>query len=200
MMDDFMQLKADQLLVRGQRAHAAGDTGTLRACLRELECRTTRAATSAETELRALIRGAGRAKHVTEANLNLNVVKDREIIYRRQSMIHAATKSVWLSSLTFPNPDLVDALLKKAKAGLGVTLIVADRTVRAPHEPEICRLERAGATCVFPDSTHSKALVVDEELVMVGSANADRVHRDLCVVFRDRGMASEVIAYLRNLE
>lgn len=114
-------------------------------------------------------------------------------------MIAAAERSVWLSSLTFPSASLVELLERKAKAGLSVTVVLADRTVKTTQNAEIGRLTRARARCCLLASTHSKALVIDEELVLLGSANAHRGHRDLCVSLRDVKLASEIIAYLDGL-
>jgi hypothetical protein len=115
-------------------------------------------------------------------------------------MIEAAAGSIWLSSLTFMHPELVPVLEKKARSGVTVTFVAARRTVKgASRDPDIARLVKAGAICRFLDSTHSKALVIDEELVMVGSANAHGGDHDLCVTMRDRRLAAQIIEYLSKL-
>lgn len=114
-------------------------------------------------------------------------------------MIDRAKRSVWMSSLTFPDSELVDALARKGRHIERVHLVVAERTVRDGHDKDLARLDRAGVDCKLLRSTHSKLLVIDENLVMVGSANAHHVHRDVCVVFRDARKAQELIEYMDRL-
>ena len=203
---DLRQFSGAKLLDTGRKAHRSGDKQLVRECLRELECRSSRAAAAAEQELRDLLKGrtraAGRATRPNDADgptEALALVKDADISYRREAMIERARRSIWLSSLTFPHSDLVPMLMKKARSNVFVGIVVANRTLKARHEAEVRGLTHAGARCTFLASTHSKALVIDEELVMLGSANAHGGHRDLCVLFRDRKLAGQIITYLNGL-
>ena len=200
---DLRQRTAAELLRAGKDAFGNRDKQLLRECLRELECRSSRAAAAAEEELRALARSVGRSRTAgsnTDDPIDaIALVKDTDIAYRRGSMIENAKRSIWLSSLTFPHSDLVPLLADKARSRVSVAIVVAGRQVQARHDAEVRRLTAAGARCMFPASTHSKALVVDEELVLLGSANAHGGHRDLCVSFRDCKTAAEIIEYLDGL-
>lgn len=206
--EELISLSADRLLQLGKSAARKADASRLRACLRELECRGSRAAAAAERELRALkqtLRATVREPEVAGASDACEIdaialVKDAEIRYRRLRMIEQAQKSIWLSSLTFLHKDLVSPLERKSRSGVHVTFVASRKTVRSPvHDAQIRRLAKAGAHCRFLDSTHSKAMVVDEALVLIGSANAHGGHRDLCICLRDEKLAAQIIHYLSSL-
>jgi phosphatidylserine/phosphatidylglycerophosphate/cardiolipin synthase-like enzyme len=127
------------------------------------------------------------------------VLINGEIFPAQLRVIKSARKSIWLSSLTFPKSSLTDALIMKADEGVDVTLIVADRKVGDAHDKVVRRLRRAGVDYAFPDSTHSKALVVDEEIIINGSANAHGGHRDICTLHADKAGAKKIIRELQRL-
>jgi hypothetical protein len=218
-----MQLGASELLEEGRAAHRGGDARRLRACLRELGCRRSREAAVAEESLRKLRLQIGREgvareekravtlmadagipltdhrKPPGERLAGLLVLKDAEIQPHRERMIEEARSSIWLSSLTFLQARLVPLLESKVRAGCDVTVVFADRTAGSSRNADIGRLHRVGVRCEPLRSTHSKALVVDGELVMVGSANLHGGHHDLCVAFRDAAKAREIVAYLERV-
>jgi phosphatidylserine/phosphatidylglycerophosphate/cardiolipin synthase-like enzyme len=117
----------------------------------------------------------------------------------RLALIARAQRSIWMSSLTCPHRDVVDALAKKARDGVEVNLVVADRKCGPAEEGALEQLERAGVEWDLVPSTHSKVLVIDELIVMNGSANAHGGHHDINHVFEDRNAALETISELRRL-
>lgn len=214
----MMELANEEILRDGLGAHRKGEGDVLEACLYELGHRTSRRAAAVEAELRALppIKTAARARprgvsksgtprpdegfvQRAERGQSVEFLKDEQIKPRREELIREARRSVWLSSLTFPYAELVDVLAAKARGGVDVTLIVAERQVRGKHETDLQRLEKAGVECVFLESTHSKLLVIDDEYMMVGSANAHGGHRDACTLNRNRALAIEAVEYLGYL-
>jgi hypothetical protein len=149
---DLRQHSAAELLRAGKAAYGNADRQLLRECVRELECRSSRAAAEAEEELRALAktapRGGRSSKVAPRADDSIDaiaLVKDTDIAYRRGAMIENAKRSIWLSSLTFPHSDLVPLLTAKARSRVSVAIVVAGRKVELRHEVEVQRLTSAGA-------------------------------------------------------
>jgi cardiolipin synthase len=115
--------------------------------------------------------------------------------------IHRAERRVWLATPYFaPGQAALFALSGAAMRGLDVRLILparsdsrlADASARSYFE----RLQRAGVRIHLygPRMLHSKALLVDDGLAMVGSANFDsrsfRLNFELSVLFADNGVAA----------
>src|SRR4051794_11797625 len=70
---------------------------------------------------------------------------DEDIPKARLDMVRSAQSSIDITSLTFPDVDLIAALEEAADAGVNVRLVVADRTIRRKHHEAIDRLVDAGA-------------------------------------------------------
>lgn len=96
------------------------------------------------------------------------------------SMIQEARTSIWIITPYFiPDEVLMRTLVLKARAGRDVTLIIPFRSnhpvtdlVRRVYLRELIE---AGARVLtyMPGMLHSKALIVDDQLGLVGSANFD---------------------------
>ena len=119
------------------------------------------------------------------------------------SAIHAARHRVWLATPYFvPGEAAMMALTSAARAGLDVRLLV-------PRESD-SKLVTLAARSYFgpllvagvkvyeygPRMLHAKGLLVDDGLVLMGSANFDhrsfRLNFEVGVLFDDRGIASEL--------
>ena len=129
-----------------------------------------------------------------------------EAIHRLQvSAIQAAKRRVWLMTPYFvPGEAAMMALTSAAMAGLDVRLLV-------PRESD-SKLVTLAARSYFgpllvagvkvyeygPRMLHSKSLLVDDELVVIGSANFDhrsfRLNFEVAVLFDDRALASRIAA------
>lgn len=133
------------------------------------------------------------------ASTPIRTVKNAEIMPERLALIARAQKSIWLASLTCPRPDLMEALVKRARTGVYVHVVFAERKRGDAQDRLLERLERAGGEWTLLRSTHSKVLVVDEHVVMNGSANAHGGHHDINHVFEDRAAARDSISELRRL-
>jgi cardiolipin synthase len=96
------------------------------------------------------------------------------------SMIQEAKQSIWIVTPYFiPDDVLLRSLIVKARSGVAVTLIVP---VRSNHpladfarRQSLRELLRAGARVLLftPGMLHSKALIVDDSVGLLGSANFD---------------------------
>ena len=117
--------------------------------------------------------------------------------------IHRAERRVWLATAYFvPSQAALFALGGAAMRGLDVRLLLparsdsklADASARSYFE----RLQKAGVRIFLygPRMPHSKALLVDDGLAVIGSANFDsrsfRLNFELSVLFCDQGVATDL--------
>ena len=117
--------------------------------------------------------------------------------------IHAASRRVWLVTPYFvPGEAAMMALTSAALAGLDVRLLVPKMSdsklvtwcVRSYYD----ELLAAGVKVYEygPRMLHSKALLVDDALALIGSANFDhrsfRLNFEVSVLFNDAGVAAEL--------
>jgi cardiolipin synthase A/B len=96
------------------------------------------------------------------------------------SMIQEATHNIWLITPYFiPDEVLLRTLIVKARAGRDVTLILPDRSNHPmadyARRTYLRQLVRAGARVLAyePRMLHAKAIIVDDRLGLIGSANVD---------------------------
>jgi cardiolipin synthase len=96
------------------------------------------------------------------------------------SMIQEAQRSIWIVTPYFiPDDVLLRSLIVKARAGKEITLI----TPRSSNHPVadfarrhyVRELQRAGANVLLfhPGMLHSKAMIVDDTVALLGSPNFD---------------------------
>lgn len=123
--------------------------------------------------------------------------------------IYAAKRRVWLATPYFvPGEAAMMALTSAALAGLDVRLLVpklADsRLVTYATRSSFDELLEAGVQVheYGPRLIHSKALLVDEETAIIGSANFDhrsfRLNFEVSLLFRDAGVASTLAGVLES--
>lgn len=96
------------------------------------------------------------------------------------SMVQEAKESIWIVTPYFlPDEVLLRSLVVKARAGRAVTLILPGRSnhpiTDLARRPYLRQLVRAGARVLAyqPRMLHAKAIVVDDSLALLGSANVD---------------------------
>jgi len=96
------------------------------------------------------------------------------------AMIHEAQRSVWIVTPYFiPDEVLLRSLIVKARAGRDVTLILPARSnhpvADLARRSYLRQLVRAGARVLAyqPRMLHAKAVIVDDTLGLIGSANVD---------------------------
>ena len=115
--------------------------------------------------------------------------------------IHAATRRVWLVTPYFvPGGPALMALTSAALSGLDVRLLVPrmsdSRLVTLAARSYFDELLAAGVKVYEygPRMLHTKALLVDEDVAIIGSANFDarsfRLNFEVSVLFRDTGVAT----------
>jgi cardiolipin synthase len=115
--------------------------------------------------------------------------------------IHAARQRVWLATPYFvPGEAAMMALTSAALSGLDVRLLVPrssdSKMVTFAARSYFDELIAAGVKVYEygPRLLHTKALLVDEELAIIGSANFDsrsfRLNFEVSMLFRDSGVAA----------
>lgn len=123
------------------------------------------------------------------------------------SAIHAASKRVWLVTPYFvPGEAARMALTSSALGGLDVRLLVPrmsdSRIVTLAARSYYDELLEAGVKVYEygPRLLHSKALLCDDDLALIGSANFDhrsfRLNFEVQVLFRDVVMADTLAAHI----
>ena len=127
-----------------------------------------------------------------------------EAIHRQHvGAIHAARERVWLVTPYFvPGEAGMMALTSAALGGLDVRLVIPkmsdSRVVTWATRSYFDELLAAGVKIYEygPRLMHSKALLVDDDLALIGSANFDhrsfRLNFEVQVLFRDAGIAAEL--------
>jgi cardiolipin synthase A/B len=127
-----------------------------------------------------------------------------EAIHRAHvSAIHAAKRRVWLTTPYFvPGEAAMMALTSAALAGLDVRLLVPrmsdSRLVTLAARSYFGRLLVAGVKIYEygPRMLHTKSLLVDDNLSIIGSANFDhrsfRLNFEVSMLFDDAGIASQL--------
>lgn len=133
-----------------------------------------------------------------------------EAIHRIQvGAIHAARRRVWLVTPYFvPGEAAMMALTSAALGGLDVRLLVPKRTdsklVTFAARSYFDDLLAAGIKIheYGPRMMHSKALLCDDDLAIVGSANFDhrsfRLNFEVAVMFRDAGIVAELAELIQH--
>jgi len=117
--------------------------------------------------------------------------------------IHAARRRVWLVTPYFvPGEAAMMALTSAALGGLDVRLLVPklsdSRIVTWAARSYFDELLAAGVKVYEygPRLLHTKALLVDDDLALIGSANFDhrsfRLNFEVSMLFRDTGIAGEL--------
>jgi cardiolipin synthase len=131
-----------------------------------------------------------------------------EAIHRLHvAAIHEARRRVWLVTPYFvPGEAAMMALTSAALGGLDVRLLVPrmsdSRLVTYAARSYFDDLLAAGVKIheYGPRMLHSKALLTDDDLVMVGSANFDhrsfRLNFEVTLLFRDPGLAAQLAALI----
>ncbi|TAG33191.1 MAG: cardiolipin synthase, partial [Verrucomicrobia bacterium] len=96
------------------------------------------------------------------------------------AMIQEAARSIWIITPYFlPDEVLLRSLVVKARTGRDVTLILPERSnhpiTDLARRPYLRQLVRVGARVLAyqPRMLHAKAIIVDESIGLVGSANVD---------------------------
>jgi cardiolipin synthase len=135
---------------------------------------------------------------------------DWEAIHRLHvGAIHAAKRRVWLVTPYFvPGEAAMMALTSAALGGLDVRLLVPkvsdSQLVTFAARSYFDRLLAAGVKVYEygPRMLHTKALLVDDDLAMIGSANFDhrsfRLNFEICLLFSDAGVAADLAALVEG--
>jgi cardiolipin synthase A/B len=146
---------------------------------------------------------AGPGRHPTQVLVS-GPDSNWETIHRLHvSAIHSASRRVWLTTPYFvPSDAAMMALTSAALGGLDVRLMVPRRTdsmlVTFAARSYFDELLAAGVRVYEygPRMLHSKALLVDDHIVIIGSANFDhrsfRLNFEVSLLFHDARIAGEL--------
>ena len=121
-----------------------------------------------------------------------------------QLVIAAAKKRLWIANAYFaPSPAILDLLIRKRAAGVDVRLIVPG--IKSDSKPALAKqhqlypkLREAGIRVweYDPSMIHSKTMLADDELVVIGTINLDPLSLDkleeAAVVIEDKAIAVEL--------
>ena len=132
-----------------------------------------------------------------------------ESIHRTKiAAIGQARRRVWLATPYFvPGEAARMALTSAALRGVEVRLLVPmqsdSRLVSAAARSYFDELQAVGVKVFeYPRMLHSKALLVDDDISVLGSSNFDnrsfRLNFELCVLFEDAGVAAALENILRE--
>lgn len=204
----FMNLGTADVYKKAESAAKRSDTNVFEQCLRELGSRKRGADLVDELqelrdELKTPHLPPALAKGFQAGDIeDLTVVADSDC-HRRLDMLRGAKRSIWLSTYTIKDGsgDLRKILGEKARRDVAVNVIASPGPIRpGGHAEEVLDDLRQARVRVIEKTNHSKCVVVDEEYVMVGSANLqDRIYRDVGLQFRSRSVARVLIEYLGEL-
>jgi cardiolipin synthase A/B len=123
-----------------------------------------------------------------------------------QLMLASAERRIWLANAYFvPSPGVIELLERKARAGVDVRLMTPDKnsdskTAFGAQHLEFDRLIAAGARVweYTASMLHSKTLVIDDELSLIGSINLDPLSlnelEEVALLVRDPAVAAELAA------
>lgn len=135
---------------------------------------------------------------------------DWEAIHRMHvGAIHAARRRVWLVTPYFvPGEAAKMALTSAAFAGIDVRLLVPrqsdSRLVTFAARSYFDELIAAGVKVYEygPRMLHTKALLVDDDMCMIGSANFDsrsfRLNFEICLLFRDAHVSAALAQLIEH--
>ena len=123
--------------------------------------------------------------------------------------IHAAQHRIWLATPYFvPGEAAMMALTSAALSGLDVRLLVPKRSdsllVTLAARSYYDELLAAGVKVYEygPRMLHTKALLVDDDIALIGTANFDnrsfRLNFEVSMLFRDAGIATELASLIEH--
>lgn len=203
---------ASDVFEMGLSALARGDVRLHEDCVRELRSRRTRNARELGEELAeedasprrepaSERRPEGFTVDVGAVAEPVVLLTDGAIVEARTRLIQEAKQTLWLSTFTFTDTgrSLTRLLARRARDGVDVHLIVSYGRDKNTTSELLDELEHAGVHVHADEATHSKVVVVDDEQVLIGSANLNRSFRDLALLVSSRSLAREATRYLRTL-
>jgi cardiolipin synthase A/B len=91
-----------------------------------------------------------------------------------KNIIHSASKSLFIVMFTFTHPVLLDEIIQAHKKGIKVTVVIDYYSSMGASSHTIDKLEKEGVTVLKskgPQLLHHKYLVVDDRILICGSAN-----------------------------
>jgi cardiolipin synthase len=121
-----------------------------------------------------------------------------------QLMIAAAGKRVWISNAYFvPSRGIAELICAKARAGVDVRILAPgkrsdSKTSFAAQHKEYRAMMKCGVRVweYLPSMMHCKTLLVDDEMVLVGSINLDPLSltklEEVALIAEDRPLATEL--------
>lgn len=131
------------------------------------------------------------------------LLTDDECQAHRVELLEHATRSIWLSTYTLKDErkEIRPLLAAKARDRVKIHLIVSPGPLRPDsHSEKVYADLRAAGARVTKVTNHSKCVVVDDEHVIIGSANLQcMIFRDVSLRFKSKALAKSLVDYLSSL-
>lgn len=207
-MRPYFSLKTAEVFEKAEAAARRSDKIEFDVCLHELQSRKRGEELVEELDdlweqRHARTSPLRVAQTVRASALEDFVLMTDDDCHARLQMIRRARRSVWLSTYTLQDGrrELREALINQVRNDVDVDLIVHPRPITpGGHTEEVVSDLQEGGVRMHICSSHSKCVVIDEEDVMLGSANLrDIVGQEVGVRFRSADIARQLIAYLRGV-
>lgn len=207
-MRPYISLKTSQVFEKAEAAARRSDKAEFDVCLHELQSRKRGEELVEELDDLWEQRHARASSFGVSRTVRAGAPEDFVLMadddcHARLQMIRLARRSIWLSTYTLQDGrrELREALIDQVRNNVDVDLIVHPRPITlGGHTEEVVNDLQEGGVRVHICWSHSKCVVIDEEYVMLGSANLrDIVGRELGVRFRSADIARQLIAYLRGV-
>jgi len=155
--------------------------------------------------------GDAPALFVVSGSQDLDGGADRTRVERATVLlIRSATKRIWIANSYFvPSMEILSLLVAKSKSGVDVQVLAPGpvhdwHSIRAAQRDGYPELVAAGVKIYEyqPSMMHSKTMVVDDRLVMIGSTNMDplslRQMEEGSLVLEDPALAKELEQHLEQ--
>jgi phosphatidylserine/phosphatidylglycerophosphate/cardiolipin synthase-like enzyme len=129
-----------------------------------------------------------------------------DVAGRIMELVSSAQQDVRVLAYSLTLDDLANALIDRQEAGVDISGVFEEEQVRSNQGGEFCYLFNEGVPVRLdgnPGLMHTKALVVDDEWVILGSynftGNANRRNDENLVIVRDRALAQQMLAEFERI-
>lgn len=131
---------------------------------------------------------------------------DDQVVRRLIELIHSARESIYFLAFSFTSDQLAEALIERHQAGVRVSGVMEASQVESNVGTQFNRFIAAGMDIRLdgnPRDMHHKVLVVDRQIVTIGSYNftlsAERRNDENILIIADPQLAEQLLAEFDRL-